>query len=229
MDKRISISMENDQVALIEVDGIQYTNADEIFDSEDRAKVAELISKMTDEPADEAFDDSFDPEFAASFEKEFQEMRKKTAIFPMLFAAAFLGIAVILLGIAVFSAMQSARAAANETSASGRVVDQVERQTYDTESQRYQVYAHPVVAFSMTNGQPQRVELQEGYWPPTYHTGDTVTVLYDPARPEEAHIKSFLGAISRWLLSAITGGMGLIFLTIALSVIRAQRKPVHFE
>ncbi len=225
MDKKISISMENDQVSFIEVDGIQYSTADEIPDLEDRAKVTELVTKMTDESAG----DGFDPEFAANFEKEFQEMRKKTAIFPMLFAAIFLGIAVILLGIAIFSAIQSARAAAKERETSGQVVDQVERQMYDTENKRYQVYSHPVVTFLMNYEQPQRVELQEGYWPPAYRVGDTVTVLYDPAHPEDAHIKSFLGAISRWLLPAITGGMGLIFMTIALSVIRAQRKPVHFQ
>jgi hypothetical protein len=53
-----------------------------------------------------------------------------------------------------------------------------------------------------------------------YHQGDTVTVVYHPAHPQDARITSF--GIT-WAFPAIFGGLGLIGLIAGLVLLRRNR------
>ncbi len=215
MEKKISINMENDQVTFIEVDGIRYTTLDEITDLEDRASAFKLISEMTG--------DDFEASFEEHFEEEFQEMQRKTTIFPKLLASIFIAVSVILLAISGLSAVQSVQRLLREEAVPGRVVDIVEHSSTDTQTGQTTVYSYPVVEFSMPGWQQNVVELQEGSSPPAYKTGDVVTILYDPEQPAQARTKSFSGSLFLWLLPAVTGFVGLVFLIVAVFVFRGHK------
>ncbi len=228
MEKKISVSMDDDQVTYIEVDGVTYNDPDEIPDPQDRAKVSELLSRMERNYQREPWDDDIDAAFEADFQKEVREMRQKTSLVPKLIVSAFFLVAAILLVVTVLSGLQAARRMGKEVAASGQVVDLVERTstTYTKKGEKQtQIYAHPVVKFALASGQPQQFELQEGTWPPAYHVGEAVTILYEPQHPEDARIKNSLGAFSLWLSPLITCVVGLIFGAVGLVILRQQRAP----
>jgi len=52
--------------------------------------------------------------------------------------------------------------------------------------------------------------------PPEYEVGASVRVLYDPARPQDARIRSFT---SLWLPLAVLGGLGLIFTALGTGLL----------
>ncbi len=216
MEKKISINYENDEVVSIEVDGVQYARPEDIPDADDREKVEMLISKSDDADFDEPFD-------SAAFEKEFKEIRRETARFPIVLFTVFLSVAVIMLGIAAFSGLQAYRTMSQEQSTPGRVVDMVERQSYDNDTRQYTVYSYPVVEFDLPDGPTQHIQLNEGSNPPGYKTGDAVTILYIPGQPQNARIKSFSSALLMWLLPALTGILGTVFLVVTLIVLRVHR------
>lgn len=216
MEKKISVTMKDDEVVSIEVDGMQYTHPDEIPDPEDREKVNALLSKQANDDTDSAFDQE-------EFDREFEEMGRETSKLPMLLIAIFLSIGVILLAVAAFSTIQSFRKMAKEQAAPGQVVDLVERMSYDSETKQTNAYYYPVVEFKPNGGSLERVQLDEGSWPPEYRAGDAVTILYDPERPQDARIKSISSAVLLWILPAITGTVGVVFVAVALIVFRVNR------
>jgi len=60
MTKKYSIQTENDKVVSVEVDGVSYTDPEDIPDKFDRKKIKTLIARTTNPD----FDDTFDEEFA---------------------------------------------------------------------------------------------------------------------------------------------------------------------
>jgi hypothetical protein len=50
---------------------------------------------------------------------------------------------------------------------------------------------HPVVQFTPAQGAPVEFRSDEGSSPPSFHTGEKVTVYYDPQTPQNARLKSF--------------------------------------
>ncbi len=72
--------------------------------------------------------------------------------------------------------------------------------------------AHPVVQFRV-DGQPIEFEGKVGTSPPAYSVGAPVTIYYLSEDPREAIIDSF---VERYLLAAIFGGIGSIFLAIGV-------------
>lgn len=64
-----------------------------------------------------------------------------------------------------------------------------------------------VVAFTV-GARSLRFSSQAHSHPPEHAVGDAVRVLYDPARPGDARIRSFTGL---WLLPSILGGLGVVF------------------
>jgi hypothetical protein len=197
------------------VDGIQYTTADEIPDLEVRSKVSALLSETTG--------DDFDIGFEANFEKEFLELQQETSMFPKLIGSIFLALAGVLLAISAWSAIQTVGTLSKEVAAPGRVVDLVEHRSTDSQSGQIEMYSYPVVEFSVPDGQRKVVELSEGSWPPAYKTSDVVTVLYDPDQTDNARIESFSSSLLLWLLPAITGFVGFVFLIVAVLVFRLQK------
>ena len=70
---------------------------------------------------------------------------------------------------------------------------------------------HPVLRFKTKAGTEHEVVSPVGSTPSPYKPGDTVTVLYDPARPEEIRIHTFLHL---WLFPLVLGGLGLTFFVV---------------
>ena len=204
MEKKYSINMENDEIVSIEVDGVRYESSDQIPDAEDRAKIEMLMSK------------SVEHDFGADFDEEFRQLERDSKRFPILIVGVFLIISVIMLAIAVVSGISTSRAHAREKTAPGRVVDLVERTSRVSDQQEGGVFYYPVVEFRLPDQTLQTVQLSEGSWPPAYGKGDAVTILYDPQQPHNARIQSTSSTILAWLVTGITGIVGMAFLAAAL-------------
>lgn len=70
---------------------------------------------------------------------------------------------------------------------------------------------HPVLRYKTQEGTEHEVVSAVGSNPAPYKPGDTVTVLYDPARPEEVRIHTFLQV---WLFPLVLGGLGVTFFLV---------------
>lgn len=212
MEKKYSVNVEDDEVVSVEVDGIQYDSPDDIPDESDREKILELISNTTG--------DGFNENFDREFEAEFKELERRSAEAPKIIVSVFLAVGALMLVIALISTISTIRLLAREASAPGQVVDMTVRQSYDNETRITSEYYYPVVEFAMPDGTAKRVQLSEGSWPPEYEVGQPVTILYDPAKPLDARIKSASSMILKWVLPGITGIIGISFLVITLIVRR---------
>ncbi len=122
----------------------------------------------------------------------------------------FLAVAGLLLLITLVAGLQIGRGLAGEQTARGNVMDYSVRVGADGNE-----FYYPVVEFYLPDHTLQRVQLNEGSWPPAYMQGEAVTVAYNPQRPIEARIVSFSSLVLRWTVPLITGGLGLAFLGAA--------------
>ncbi len=134
--------------------------------------------------------------------------------FPKIMALIFLAVAVLMLAISAITMVSTGLAFAKEKSAPGNIVDLVAWQAND---ERGTVYYYPVVEFYSPDETHHLVQLSEGSWPAAYEKGQEVTVLYDPARPPSARIKSTSSTVLMWIAPAITGGVGVVSLIVAPS------------
>jgi preprotein translocase subunit SecG len=215
MAKKYSINVEDGEVVSVEVDGVEYANPDQIPDGEDRAQIELLMSRSTGEDSDQAFDKEFDRQF----EEDSRALEKQSERFPRIILALFLGISVLMLAIAAISAVSTVRALSRETTAPGRVVELVAWR-----DQAGKVFYYPVVEFYLPDESRQTIQLSEGSTTPAYDQGAPVTILYDPARPGAARVKSAANAWLAWTLTIITGVLGAAFLVAALFA-RSFLKP----
>lgn len=222
MDKQYSVNMQDGEVVSVFVDGVEYSEVDEIADPEDRAKVEEMIARMQQDEAGEGLDSELGREFQAEFAEAQRQGRKMGVLFAMIFG----GIGVLLLVIAAVSAVGAVRQLGREVEAPGEVVEVVMRRTRDSETGQLQEYYYPVVRFTPAGGVEMEVQLDEGSWPAAYGAGDQVTVLYDTTRPREARIKSGASTLLLWLLPLITGFVGFVFTGVGAVVgLRKQQQP----
>ena len=213
MDKQYSVNMQDDEVVSVFVDGVEYTDVDEIADPQDRAKVEGMIERMQQSEAD-----GLDSELGQEFQAEFAEAQRQGANMGRLFALIFGGIGVLCLVIAGISAVGAVRQLGREVEAPGEVVDVVLRRTRDSETNQLQEYYYPVVTFPAADGAQQEVQLDEGSWPAAYGVGDKVTVLYDSGQPSQVRIKSGASTLLLWLLPLITGVVGFVFTAVGVVV-----------
>lgn len=214
MDKQIAVNMQDGEVVSLSVDGVEYTDVEEIADLDDRAKVRAMISRMRRGEEEDGLDSELGQEFQADF-AEAQRQGRKMAL---LFALVFGGIGVLLLGIAVVSGIGAARQMSREVQAPGEVVEVNLRRTRDTETGQVQEYYYPVVSFTTADGAQMEVQLADGSWPAAYDVGEAVTVLYDATRPREARIQSGASTLLLWLLPMITGFVGAVFAAVGAVV-----------
>lgn len=119
----------------------------------------------------------------------------------------FLSISLLMLATAAISGVIAGRALSREVSTQGNVVELVMRRDSDGNE-----YYYPVVLFALPDRTLLTVQTSEGSWPAAYFKGEAVIVRYDPARPHKARIQSGSGLISRWILTIITGLLGVCFL-----------------
>ncbi|MFC1878813.1 DUF3592 domain-containing protein [Chloroflexota bacterium] len=119
----------------------------------------------------------------------------------------FMGITMPLMGGAlligaVFAAFYQRRKFAGRQPAEGQVIELV-REMFNPGSPG--IYC-PVVRFAAPSGEEIEFKSEHGSRPSMYKVGQKVTVLYDPANPEQAEIRSKVG---RWLVPAVMTFIGL--------------------
>ncbi len=218
MGKQYSVHVEDGEVTSVEVEGVIYSGPDQISDPMDREEIEQLI--------DQSSGDDFEAEFEKdweNFNKKFEEREKNTKNTPPMIGFLFIAVAIILLTIAVISAVATSKSIARERSAPGQVTDMVIRRSPGGKDSRGtpiapQDYYYPVVQFALPDGTSKTVQLSEGSWPPAYEKGEQVTILYDPQKPIHARIQSSTSNIMMWILPGITGLLGFIFLIVSIAI-----------
>jgi hypothetical protein len=212
--KKYSINWENDEPVSFEVDGVVYKSLDHIPSEADREKLTAMLDGSLDQQFEKELRD-FDEEF-----KKDWEAHKKTSIkAEKLILGVFTGVAVLMLLIATVSSASAILKMSREESATGRVVQIIERREYINEQDRIiEDYYYPVVEFVSQDGRPHAIQVTEGSSAPSHEVGDEVTVLYNPEHPLEARIQSFGSSALMWILPGITGILGLAFLGGVIAV-----------
>ncbi len=196
--KSYSVHWENEEAVSFEVDGVRYTDLNDIPDQRDKNKLQQMMA------------DSSHPQFD---EKEWEEIRKESNTAFNIILWVFGGVAALMLLIAIVSGGSALTKLSREESAPGVVVEMIVRPVYD-ENDRDRLlneFHYPVVRFSDRDGRRRNVQMAEGSDPASYEVGDEVTVRYNPEKPLEARIDSFESNALKWILPAITGILGLAF------------------
>lgn len=98
----------------------------------------------------------------------------------------------------------------NAEIANGRVIALVPSRSSDSVTYR------PVVQFQSVRGELIEFTSSTGSNPPSYYEGETVEVLYPTFAPRDAKINGFF---SLWGMSAIVGGLGLLFFIVGGAII----------
>ena len=88
---------------------------------------------------------------------------------------------------------------------------------------------YPVIRFADKAGQEHTLYSRTGRYPPKYAVGDHVSVLYNPANPNDAKVNSFAALWSMTLILGILGGPDLLiglflFFGVPLILRRAERR-----
>lgn len=214
--KKYSINWEDDEPISFEVDGVSYENLEDVPLEADRSKLEAMMNASMDEQFDRDVQ-AFDREF----EKTVEEHKKTSANAEKLILGIFSGVAALMLLIAFISAASAILKMNKEASATGKVVDIIQRREYVNEQDRVvQDYYYPVVEYVSADGRRHSVQMSEGSSSPSQEVGDQVTVLYNPERPLDARIQSFGSYALMWVLPGITGILGLGFLGAVLAVRR---------
>lgn len=133
----------------------------------------------------------------------------------------FLTIALVALGLGGLAAVNTAREIAGEIRLPAVVTDLV-----STRSGEGSVYFYPVVEIDVPGEGRVTVKTDIGSWPPDYFKGDSVTVLYDPGPPRQAHIDTPSNNLVRWVLVIIPGALGGAFLIAAFVSLWILNQPL---
>lgn len=104
----------------------------------------------------------------------------------------------------------------NGVRAAGEVVRLEESRSSDSSTY------HPVVAFTDAGGQSFTFRDSMGSNPPSYHTGEAVTVLYLSDNPEES--AAIDRGIFNWIVPGLLGGFGVLLLFASLGLFRQLRQ-----
>lgn len=206
MPKKYSLNVENDEVVSVEVDGVRYERPDQIPDPEDRAQIERLMSRPRGESPDDALDEEFGEEFDKQFEEDELEARRQAGRAARWLIAIFAGVSILMLAIAAFSGWNTTRGLGRQMSADGRVLELTLRR--DNSGREFY---YPVVEFRLPDGERAVEQVAEGSWPAPYQPGEAVTVFWDAAQPHNVHIRSSESAWTPWILTGITGVLGLAF------------------
>jgi hypothetical protein len=121
----------------------------------------------------------------------------------------FLGAGVGMVVIGLFSLARTRRFLSLAHPAPAEVVGNHSRR------HRHKLTYYPVLRYRTHADTQHEVTASVGSNPPRYREGDRLTVLYNPANPEEVRIRSFLHL---WLLPLLFGGMGGIFMLVGAVV-----------
>lgn len=132
--------------------------------------------------------------------------------------ALFLFVGLSALGGAAFWALGTRDFIASAETANGRVIELVAHS-----GDKGTTYA-PKVQFTTKGGGEETFTSSTSSSPPSHREGDVVTVMYDPAHPEDARIDSFMDL---WFGPLLVGGVfGVIFTLIGLAVLLQGMKAI---
>lgn len=128
-------------------------------------------------------------------------MKKGLFIFFFVIGLAFL--------VGSFVSMQNSKAFMKTAlSAEGEVLELITRRSSNGTGAGTSISYTPEVKFQTADGQDITFESSVGSNPPSYSQGEKVKVWYDPQDPYRARLDGFAG---NYLVSVITGFMGLVF------------------
>jgi hypothetical protein len=140
---------------------------------------------------------------------------------PTFLFGIFLLIGLGLLGGAAYLALDTRADIGRAETAAGTVIDLIGRRDSDGDTIYY-----PHVRYLTRSGETVEFTGAVGSSPPAFEIGEAVSVLYDPAAPEEARIDSFF---QLWFGAVILGGIGLVFIVIggtgSIVAARSRAKP----
>jgi len=145
-------------------------------------------------------------------------------LIPFLLSAV--GAVFLVLGIRNF--VRTRRFVSRASSATGTVTDVKTRTStsHSSEGTRVRRYRYPVVRFQTQDGRTVEFETETGTTSFSQGPGEQVEVIYDPLKPEEARIKSFMMLWFRPLILGVVGffmfAFGAFFALIALVVLAAS-------
>jgi hypothetical protein len=217
--KRYSFSWQESEPVSFQVDGVEYSDLNQVPDPNDRAQLRRRMARPAEARPDSDFDASFDQEVEA----EFRELDRDAARFPRIIVGIFLTLSILLLATSLFTAVRTWKAVSRELSVDGRVVDIVAKP-----DQNAQTFNFPVVTFQLPDGNREQVQLSEGSSTPQHSVGEVVTIRYDAERPTgSARIQSSAGTALKWVMPAITAVTGTALLAaaaFALSMFKSQRE-----
>jgi Protein of unknown function (DUF3592) len=139
------------------------------------------------------------------------------------FLLSVVGAVFLVLGIR--NLVRTRRFVGRALSATGTVTDVKNRRSTSHSSEGSRIRRYPVVRFQTQEGRTVEFESETGTSSFSQGPGEQVEVLYDPLRPEEARIKTF---IMLWFAPLIFSVLGLfmfvfgtLFTLIALVVVAA--------
>lgn len=202
--KKYAIQWQNDEPVGYEVDGVRYKTLDEVPDPADRDKLLSL---------------------AAGFEDDDLDIPEQPSIpLDRVLLTVFIGVTVLMLGIAIYSATVVSRNLGREAETTGEVLDFVARRD-ESGAQYY----YPVVQFMLPDGNRHTVELRQGSFPPPYERFQQVTVRYNPAFPDDAYVKSFSNTLTQYTVTLVTGILAVAFLLAVLLTVWVTKKVPDME
>jgi Protein of unknown function (DUF3592) len=134
----------------------------------------------------------------------------------------------VLLGLGVRAFVRTRRFVGQASSATGTVTDVKTRtsRSQTDDGPRVRTYRYPVVRFQTRDGRMIEFESETGTSGFSQGPGQQVEVLYDPLRPEEARIKTFMMLWFGPLIFVVVGFslfvFGSLFGLVALLVVAAS-------
>ncbi len=133
---------------------------------------------------------------------------KVLKIISVLFSTIGLG----MLAVSVFIFSNTSSFIGRAVEADGEVIDLDRSRSSSSSSTTYR----PVVAFTAATGKRVEFTSSVGSSPPSHRVGERVKVLYQPADPQSARLKSFFHL---WFGFLIVFALGLVFAAIGLTMI----------
>lgn len=133
---------------------------------------------------------------------------------PRIYYGIFLTAAAAMLVAALVTGVAAVQAKFVEQSVQGYIVDMVAGEDATGTAVDF-----PVIRFTLADGSRQTVRTA-GSAPSAYKVDDPVTILYDPAQPDQAYIASSDAALNRWIAPAITSFLSVVFLLTTALVYR---------
>ena len=139
------------------------------------------------------------------------------------FLLSVVGAVFLVLGIRNF--VRTRRFVSRALSATGTVTDVKNRRSTSHSSEGSRIRRYPVVRFQTQEGRTVEFESETGTSSFSQGPGEQVEVLYDPLKPEEARIKTFIMLWFAPLIFSVLGVFmfvfGTLFTLIALVVVAA--------